>query len=366
MKTVVILATYIGIVNRGAETFVIELVKKLSNEFRFEIYSLGSCSELNDNIIKIDLKLPFWFNLHQRLYNLFFIYKYLCDFIYVIIPSQIEQKYFTNTVFSTYLNHRKDLDLIFPCNGYFGAKFAREFRNKFNVPFIYTGHGGIGLGEKKILSECPDYYIALTDVHQIWASRFSQNVVKINNGVDVMRFKPIPLLEKKERKIILCVAALTQFKRQKLLIDAVALINNVDLVLVGDGEMKNEILEYGKNKLNERFSLFSVSYEDIVFQYNQCDVFSLPSINEPFGIVYLEAMSMNKPIVAPNDLTRKEIIGDAGLLCDVENPLEYADNLMKALNIDWKDIPRNRAILNFSWNKISSDYKKLLFNICNN
>jgi glycosyltransferase involved in cell wall biosynthesis len=364
MKTIVILATYIGVVNRGAETFVIELVKKLSNDFNFEIYSLGSCSEISDKIIEIKLKLPFWFNLHQRIYNVFFFYKYICDFIYTVIPSQIEQKYFTKVVFSNYLNHRKDLDLIFPSNGYFGVKFARKFRDQKTIPFIYTGHGGVGEGERKILLEGPDCYVALTKFHQIWASRYSKNVVKINNGVDIMRFKPFPILKKKERKIILCVAALTQFKRQKLLIDAVALVNNVDLVLVGDGEMKDEILEYGKNKIKERFSLISVSYDDIVFHYNQCDIFSLPSINEPFGIVYLEAMAMNKPIVAPNDLSRQEIVGDAGFLCDVTNPIEYAENLICALNMDWKDIPRNRAVLKFSWNKISSDYKKLLLNIC--
>jgi glycosyltransferase involved in cell wall biosynthesis len=75
-------------------------------------------------------------------------------------------------------------------------------------------------------------------------------------------------------------------------------------------------------------------------------------------------MSMNKPIVAPDDLSRQEIVGDAGLLCDVENPFEYAENLTRALNIEWKDIPRNRAVLQFSWNKISLDYKKLLLDIC--
>jgi glycosyltransferase involved in cell wall biosynthesis len=75
-------------------------------------------------------------------------------------------------------------------------------------------------------------------------------------------------------------------------------------------------------------------------------------------------MSMNLPVVAPDDLARREIIGEAGLFCDVENPREYAECLIRALNIEWRDIPRNRAVSQFSWNKISLDYKKLIIDVC--
>ena len=366
MKTVVILATYIGLVNRGAESFVIEIVKKLSNDFNFEIYSLGSCEEIKDKIITVDFKLPIWFAFHNKLYNKYIIYRFFCDYFYTIIPSQIEQKYFSKNVYNRFLKGRNDINLIFPNNGFYGAKYAHKFRKIYKTPFIYTGHGGIGEGEKRILLQKPDIYISLTNFHKEWANKFSNNVIKIHNGVDVSKFNILSENSNSSNKTILCVAALTKFKRQKLLIDAVSKMNNVNLILIGDGENKKEILEYGHNILANSFKLFSVPYNEIKKYYAMCDVFSLPSINEPFGIVYLEAMSMNLPIVAPDDSSRREIIGDAGLFCDVENVSEYANTLTNALNIDWSDIPRNRAVLNFSWDKISIEYKKLFNNLTSN
>jgi hypothetical protein len=156
MKTIVILATYIGVVNRGAETFVIEIVKNLSKEFNFEVYTLGDCEEIQNSIIKVDLNLPIWFSLHSKLYDRFFIYRFICDYFYTIIPNQIEQKYFSRIVFLNFLNGRKDIDLLFPQNGFYGAKYSNKFRSNFKTPFIYTGQGGIGEGEKRILLQKPD------------------------------------------------------------------------------------------------------------------------------------------------------------------------------------------------------------------
>lgn len=365
MKTVVILATYVGVVNRGAETFVIEIVKKLSKEYNFEVYSLGSCREIEDSIVKIDLKLPFWFTIHSKMYNNIYLYRYVCNYLYFLIPGQIEQYYFSKTVFQKHLKGRNDIDLIFPNNGLYGAKLANKIRKQNKTPFIYTGHGGIGEGEKRILLQNPDGYIALTDVHEIWARKMSNKIIKIHNGVDIENFKPYYVHKDKAKKVVLCVAALTQFKRQKLLIDAVEKIDNVELILIGNGEMKNEISNYGIKKLPNRFSLLSVPYGDIYKYYAMCDVFSLPSFDEPFGIVYLEALSMNKPIVAPDDSSRREIIGDAGLFCNVEDAFEYSETLKTALHKDWKDIPRNRVTLNFSWDTISNQYKKVIQDLTN-
>ncbi len=365
MKKIVILATYIGVVNRGAETFVIELVKKLSNEFNFEVYALGESNEIKDYLTKVDIKLPKWFYLHNFLFENNWIYNFICNRIYIIIPNQLEQRFFSRVVFNKFLKGRKDIDLIFPANGLSGVILARKFRDKFKVPFIYTGHGGIGEGEKRIIKQNPNVYITLSDVHQSWASKYSDKTIKINNGVDVEKFRPNQNLFKSGNKKILCVAAFTEFKRQKLLINAVEKLSKVDLVLIGKGELEDEIMEYGNTKLGNRISVLSVDYSEISRFYDQCDVFSLPSINEPFGIVYLEALAMNKPIVAPNDSVRREIIGNAGYLCNVEDANEYADALQNAFKFDWQQIPRERAVINFSWDKISLEYKSLFWEIAN-
>ena len=88
----------------------------------------------------------------------------------------------------------------------------------------------------------------------------------------------------------------------------------------------------------------------------------MPSLEEPFGIVYLEAMASNLPIVAPDDSQRREIIGDAGLFCNVENTEDYASAITKAIEIDWGKKPLERA-KKFDWNNIGKQYIELIYEV---
>lgn len=51
------------------------------------------------------------------------------------------------------------------------------------------------------------------------------------------------------------------------------------------------------------------------------DVFAMPSFGEPFGLVYLEAMAMRRPVVGLNNGGTKEVVedGKSGLLCPPED-----------------------------------------------
>ena len=360
MKKIVVLATYVGINNRGAETFVIELIKRLTEKYKIEVYSLGYSEELRNHLIQVSSPLPFWLKVHSFLFNKISFYKKLCYFLYYPIPDILFQDIFTKKVHRSYLRNRNDIDLFFPTNGISGAKLGSFLKLKRNVPFICTGHGGIGPGEKKILQQKPNIYIALTEENRRWADTYGENVIKIYNGVDTTYFSPINNKEVSKEKIVLCVAALTAFKRQKLLIDAVERLQDTKLLLVGTGEMKDEIETYGVSKLGSRFSISSVPYNEIKQHYSLCSVFSLPSLNEPFGIVYLEALAMNKPIVVPDDSSRREIIGDAGIYCDVENAEKYAEALRLAISKNWGNIPRNRATNIFDWTIISDEYSQII------
>lgn len=84
-----------------------------------------------------------------------------------------------------------------------------------------------------------------------------------------------------------------------------------------------------------------------------------PSINEPFGNVFIEAMAANKPVVADDDEDRRWIIGDAGVLTDVRSVEKIADALWKAYNTDWGNGPRKQAE-KFSWDKIIEQYSDLI------
>jgi glycosyltransferase involved in cell wall biosynthesis len=59
------------------------------------------------------------------------------------------------------------------------------------------------------------------------------------------------------------------------------------------------------------------------------DVFAMPSYEEPFGMVYLEAMAVRKPVVGSRSGGVVEFIqeGVTGLLSDPDDEVGLADNL---------------------------------------
>ena len=59
-------------------------------------------------------------------------------------------------------------------------------------------------------------------------------------------------------------------------------------------------------------------------EYNRCDVFCLPSAQEGFGIVFLEAMAAGKPIVAARVAAVPEVVRN-GILVEPDNQEALAD-----------------------------------------
>jgi glycosyltransferase involved in cell wall biosynthesis len=74
--------------------------------------------------------------------------------------------------------------------------------------------------------------------------------------------------------------------------------------------------------------LGDVTADKLAAEYNRADVFCLPSVQEGFGIVFLEAMAAGKPIVATNAAAMPEVIRH-GLLVEPENDDALADALEK-------------------------------------
>lgn len=66
--------------------------------------------------------------------------------------------------------------------------------------------------------------------------------------------------------------------------------------------------------------------------YQRCAAFVFPSQYEGFGLPLLEAMHCGATVLAGNNSAQPEVVGDAGLLADVDNPAEMADRIVQLLD----------------------------------
>jgi len=88
------------------------------------------------------------------------------------------------------------------------------------------------------------------------------------------------------------------------------------------------------------------------------EAFIYPSLFEGFGLPLLEAMKCGTPVMTSNRSSMPEVIGNAGILVDPENPLHIAEAMREILKPD----VRNRLLTNmarqiqkFSWEKCAKE-----------
>lgn len=186
-------------------------------------------------------------------------------------------------------------------------------------------------------------------------------------GVDLSHFEPgmpsvpVPDLSTLPRPVFFCASAFDSFKRIHLLIDAVAALGRGSLALAGDGPQRVPLLAQAEQQLGPgRFQYLGVlpkpRLRDV---YRSIDVYCLPSVNEPFGIVLIEAMACNRPVVATDDETRRWMIGDAGVLADAANRPAFAAALDQAAQTEWGARPRARAAY-FSLDRVTDAWNALI------
>ena len=192
-------------------------------------------------------------------------------------------------------------------------------------------------------------FVALSKDALSWARKISNqaDLVYIPNGIDTAKFRPDIPSEKVNLAppIVICVSALLPYKRIDLLISAVEKLKNTSLLLIGDGPLREQIVKSGQHLLGQRFLHFEkIDHDKIAHFYRSGNLFSLPSKeSEAFGMVYLEALACNLPVVVPDDGKRRDIVGRAGLFCDVTDINRYSSTLEKALNKDFGNLPCRQA-----------------------
>ena len=262
---------------------------------------------------------------------------------------------------------REKYDIVIPLNGGWQPALIRLVTWFYRGKMIISGQSGKGWDDRNNLWSFPDTFVAISTSLRNWAKKVNPliKVEYIPNGVDVGKFdrKGKKISFNLEKPIILCVGALTSEKRIDLAIKAVARLEKANLLVVGDGELKDAIKKLGEKLLGDRFQLIKVPHQEMPEVYRGADLFTLSSPwYRAFEIVLVEAMATGLAVVANKDEIRKEIVGDAGILVNPTNTEEYAGALEKALEKDWGDRPRRQAE-KFDWDKIVVKYEKLFVDL---
>ncbi len=189
----------------------------------------------------------------------------------------------------------------------------------------------------------------------ITTSAYASQRIATHYGVPLSRIRIVPELIHLERwrrefaevaspppaeQVLLTVAHMYPRKGHDTLLRAVALLpprwRHVRLHLVGIGPEMSRLKTLAQQlEIADRvLFLGHIPRAQLVMEYRRCALFCLPSRQEGFGIVYLEAMAAGKAVVACDAAAVPEVVehGATGLLVRPGDPAALADVLATLLD----------------------------------
>jgi glycosyltransferase involved in cell wall biosynthesis len=177
----------------------------------------------------------------------------------------------------------------------------------------------------------PSKYCAarLDELYQVRDAVVIPELIDLNMWRDLLRNNPAPPSSKK-RFTVLCVCRFYPRKRVHILLRAAAVLRQrlpeLEVRIVGGGPEAVSLRRLSRELQLERFVRWigDVSASELAAEYNRADVFCLPSVQEGFGIVFLEAMAAGKPIVAARAAAIPEVVRH-GLLVEPDNEDALSD-----------------------------------------
>ena len=147
--------------------------------------------------------------------------------------------------------------------------------------------------------------------------------------------------------LLAIISRLFHWKGHTELLRALAMVKNaypqVMLMVVGEddprgapgrGSFMSDLKILARQLEIEQQVIFTGFRKDIPQILAACDIFAMPSFEEPFGMVYLEAMAMKRPVVALDNGGAREVIEHekSGLLSPPYDIESLAANLNRLID----------------------------------
>ena len=189
-------------------------------------------------------------------------------------------------------------------------------------------------------------------------------------GVNLADFKRVEIKKDKFRIIFAGLASIQ--KGFHYLIEAMELLKNYNIELWHVGDISNEIKNFDYIKPNIRY-LGSKPQNELFKYYNNCDIFVLPSIQDGFGMVILQAMACGLPVICSTNTGIENVLtknGEEGFIIPIRDPNAIVERVLELYNDKELRTKMGHKALKkvqngFSWDDYGSRYIDFLKKISN-
>ena len=187
----------------------------------------------------------------------------------------------------------------------------------------------------------------------------------IPNGVDLDQFTPGPAVREKfglpvDKKVVLMVSAFIESKRVLEGIRAVAELEDVFLIVAGDGPLRDVGQRLGDALLPSRYMRITVPANEMPDLYRAADAFLHLSLQESFGNVFLEAWASGLPVIGHDSERLRWIFGDSSQYLGDTQDRDLLVSLLKRALAAGPSLDRAKEIERFSWPSIAKQYETFI------
>lgn len=235
-----------------------------------------------------------------------------------------------------------DPSLILLYEGYYALQSLASWRDAFpGTPLVLYAHNPFARSyTSKELRRSLECVTAVACVSGALGDALSERVPSppcpieiVHNGVDSDRFRPSADRECRETFEILFVGAVRPYKGPHRLLEAVSVARKLTQRAMHVQITGSSAYDAGDSLTEYERSLRAMAAElqlDVTFSpflpndmlpgvYAAADVLSVPSLQEPYGLVILEAMACGLPVVASGRGGTREAGGDAAMYVDPDD-----------------------------------------------
>jgi len=296
------------------------------------------------------------------------------------------------TIYKSFLNHAVDAveafkpNIIHVHHAFPFSWSARFIKSTYQIPYVISIHGSelpTAQKDKRYIALTmdalrrarriiPNSYYTKDWMLKVFGDEYRRHIRMIPGGVDINKFHKVGYQDINKqfnlegKRVVVFTGKLTVYKGVKYLVKAAKKIKG-EIIILGDGPERKNLENIVKNEKISNVRFLGHLGKDTQFLikfYSRADVFVAPSIwDEPLGLVILEAMACETPVV----VTRKGGIplavkdGKNGLFIRPRNANDIAEKVNFLLNNEGKRLrmaktARQIAVEKFSWEIIAQRF----------